>query len=232
MDKFSENEKNELMNVIDKAIKIKNEIEDFQKQINESFERIKRKIEEIIFLKNLIFSYENQQKCLIFNYNILDNLKSFKSIAKLNEKKFEYIYKYSKKLINLLKKCNFKTIIMHTDYINYIKKLFDGRLSSSSQDGIINIYNEKNYKLEQKINVGNGIVYLNILSNDNIIACCFDGKMRIYELKNDGSKLIKELEGHNDIALKVIKVKEKLISFSRDKTMKIWEKKEQNDYIS
>ena len=32
--------------------------------------------------------------------------------------------------------------------------------------------------------------------------------MRIYELKNDGSKLIKELEGHNDIALKVIKVKE------------------------
>ncbi len=54
--------------------------------------------------------------------------------------------------------------------------------------------------------------------------------MRIYELKNDDSKLIKELEGHNDIALKVIKIKEKLISCSRDKTMKIWEKKEQNDY--
>ena len=104
MDKFSENEKNELMNVIDKAIKIKNEIEDFQKQINESFEGIKRIIEEIIFLKNLIFSYENQQKCLIFNYNILYNLKSFKSLAKLNEKKFELKYKYSNKLINLLKK--------------------------------------------------------------------------------------------------------------------------------
>ena len=49
MDQFSENETNELMNVIDKAMKIKIEIEDFQKQINESFEGIKRKIEEIIF---------------------------------------------------------------------------------------------------------------------------------------------------------------------------------------
>ena len=186
-----DNEKNELMNAIDKAIKIKNEMQDFQKQINESFEEIKRKIEEIIFFKNFIFSYESQQKCLIFNYNILDNLKAFKSIAKLNEKKFELIYKYSKKLINLLKKGNLKAIIKHTDHIYYIKIL----------------------------------VYLNILSNDNIIACCFDGKMRIYELKNDGSKLIKELEGHNDIAIKVIKIKEKLISCSRDKIMEIWEKK-------
>lgn len=37
------------MNVINKAIKVKNEIENFQKQINESFREIK------IFLKNLIF---------------------------------------------------------------------------------------------------------------------------------------------------------------------------------
>ena len=213
------------MNAIDKAIKIKNEMQDFQKQINESFEEIKRKREEIIFFKNFIFSYETQQKCLIFNYNILDNLKAFKSIAKLNEKKFELIYKYSKKLINLLKKGNLKAIIKHTDHIYYIKILPYERLSSCSKDDKINIYNEKNYRLEQEINVGNGVVYLNILSNDNIIACCFDGKMRIYELKNDGSKLIKELEGHNDITIKVIKIKEKLISCSRDKTMEIWEKK-------
>ena len=123
-----------------------------------------------------------------------------------------------------------KAIIKHTDHIYYIKILPYERLSSCSKDDKINIYNEKNYRLEQEINVGNGVVYLNILSNDNIIACCFDGKMRIYELKNDGSKLIKELEGHNDIAIKVIKIKEKLISCSRDKTMEIWEKKEINDY--
>ena len=54
--------------------------------------------------------------------------------------------------------------------------------------------------------------------------------MRIYELNNDGSNLIKKLEGHNDITLKVIIYKNKLISCSRDKTMKIWEKKEENNY--
>ena len=77
------------MNVINKAIKVKNEIENFQKQINESFREIK------IFLKNLIFQYESQQKCIciIFKYNILDNLKAFKSIAKLNERNFELIFK-------------------------------------------------------------------------------------------------------------------------------------------
>ena len=53
--------------------------------------------------------------------------------------------------------------------------------------------------------------------------------MRIYELKKDGTNLIKELEGHTDIVLKVLKIGNILISCSRDKTMKIWEKKE-NDY--
>ena len=48
--------------------------------------------------------------------------------------------------------------------------------------------------------------------------------MRIYELKKDDSNLIKQLEGHTDISLKVIKLENKLISCSRDKTMKIWEK--------
>ena len=65
---FPEDEKNEIVNSINKAIKIKKEIEDFQKQINESFDKIKTKMDEIIFLKNLIFSYENQEKYIIFNY--------------------------------------------------------------------------------------------------------------------------------------------------------------------
>ena len=179
------------MNVINSAIKIKDEIEDFQKQINYSFEEIKRKMDKIIFLKNLIFSYESQQKYLIFNYNNLANLKSFKSITKLNEKKFELISKYSNKLLNLFKRGNFKTIIKHYLSIDYIKILSDGRLSSCSEDGTINIYNKDNYKVEQIINVGSGVVYLNIISNNNIIACCFDGIMRIYELNKDGSNLIK-----------------------------------------
>ena len=223
------------MNDINKAIKTKNEIEEFQRQINELFEEAKKNMDEIIFLKNLIFSYENQQKYFICNYNITNNLKKIKIITKLhNIKKYELISKYSYKLIqlttNLLKKGNYRTIIKHTDCIDYIKILPDDRLLSCSEDGPINIYNKENYKFEYKINVGSGVVYINTLSKNNIIACCFDGKMRIYELKKDDSNLIKQLEGHTDISLKVIKLENKLISCSRDKTMKIWEKNEEDDY--
>ena len=59
IDAFSENEKKELMNDINKAIKTKNEIEEFQRQINELFEEVKKNMDEIIFFKNLIYSYEN-----------------------------------------------------------------------------------------------------------------------------------------------------------------------------
>ena len=56
------------MNDINKAIKTKNEIEEFQRQINELFEEVKKNMDEIIFFKNLIYSYENQLKYFICNY--------------------------------------------------------------------------------------------------------------------------------------------------------------------
>ena len=67
------------MNDINKAIKTKNEIEEFQRQINELFEEVKKNMDEIIFLKNLIYSYENQLKYFICNYNITNNLKKIKA---------------------------------------------------------------------------------------------------------------------------------------------------------
>ena len=225
---FSEKETNELKNNIDKAIKIKNEVEDFQKTINESFDKIKRKMDEIIFLKNLIFTSENQHKYYICNYNIASNLETIKSISKLNNKMFTLVSKYSNKLINLLKYGNFKTIKKHTEYINYMRILPDGRLSSCSSDGTIIIYNKENYKLEYKINVGDDVLYFNTNSNGNIIACCEDGSLNIYELNNDKYDLINQLKSHNDAVTKVINIENKLISCSKDTTMKIWEKKDNN----
>ena len=86
-----------------------------------------------------------------------------------------------------MKKGNYRTIIKHTDCIDYIKILPDNLLLSCSEDGTIKIYNKENYKFEFKINVGSGVVYINTLSKTNIIAYCFDGKMRIYELNKDES---------------------------------------------
>ena len=219
------------MDEINKAFKIKKEIEEFQKQINEEFDNLKRKMDEIIFLKNFLFSFENLKKYFIYNYNIVHNLKELKNIVEYNQvKKYEFLSKYANKLINLLKKGNYKTIKKHTNYVDHIKILPDGRLSSCSEDGTINIYDKQNYKLEQKIKVGSGVVYIESLTNNSIIACCFDGTLKIYEINNDDSKFIKQLEGHKNIALKVIKIGNKLISCSRDKTMKIWEINEHNNY--
>ena len=146
-------------------------------------------------------------------------------------KKYDYISKFSNKLIDLLVNGIFKTINKHKNFVDHIKILTDGRLSSCSEDGCINIYNKQNFKLEQKIDVGSGVVNIESLSNNNIVTCCFDGKLRIYELKDDSSKLINQLEGHTDFALKVIKTEnQKLISCSRDKTLKIWEKNNNGDY--
>jgi len=225
---FSEKETNELKNDIDKAIKIKNEVEDFQKQINESFDKIKKNMDEIIFLKNLIFSSETQHKYYVCNYNIASNLRAIKSIAKLNNKMFMFVSKYSNKLINLLKYGNFKTIEKHIDYVNHMKILPDGRLSSCSNDGRINIYNKENYKLDHEIDVGEAVLYFNTISNGNIIACCEDGNLNIYELNNEKFDLINQLKSHNDAVLKVINLDNKLISCSRDTTMIVWEKKDKN----
>ena len=138
---------------------------------------------------------------------------------------FMYVSKYSNKLINLLKYVNFKTIKKHTEYINYMRILPDGRLSSCSNDGIINIYNKENYKLEHNMNVGDNVLYFNTNSNGNIIACCEDGSLNIYELNNDKYDLINQLISHNDAVTKVINIENKLISCSKDTTMKIWGKK-------
>jgi len=152
MEAFSKNEKNELMNYINKAIETKKKIEDFQRQINELFEEVKKNMDEIIFLKNLIFSYESQQKYFIYNYNITNNLKKIKSIVKLNNiKKVELISKYSNKLINLLQKGNYKTITKHTHYIDYIKILPDNRLLSCSEDGQLIFIIKKILNLNTKL---------------------------------------------------------------------------------
>ena len=143
IENFSENEKNAFMDEINKAIKIKKEIEEFQKQINEEFDNLKRKMDEIIFLKNFLFSFENLKKYFIYNYNIVHNLKELKNIVEYNQvKKYEFLSKYANKLINLLKKGNYKTIKKHTNYVDHIKILPDGRLSSCSEDGTINIYDK------------------------------------------------------------------------------------------
>ena len=58
------------------------------------------------------------------------------------------------------------------------------------------------------------------LSNNNIIACCYDKTLKIYNNNN----LIDTLNGHNNYVFKVIEMEnKKLLSCAADKTMKLWE---------
>ena len=75
------------------------------------------------------------------------------------------------------------------------------------------------------------IFYITQLSDNNIIACCGCSEsniLRIYKINSASAMdydLIQKLEGYKDWVWKVIEIeKNKLISSSKDKTIKIWEK--------
>lgn len=65
------------------------------------------------------------------------------------------------------------------------------------------------------------------LSNNCIAACCGSGNenlLRVYSIKNRFYDLEKKFQGHTDWVWKVIEMKDnKLISCSKDKTIKIWD---------
>ena len=75
-------------------------------------------------------------------------------------------------------------------------------------------------KLKDKTKIGYNLE----LEKKNIISCRHYNTLKIYEINNNNNyNLIHILEGHNKIARKVIELKDnKLISFSDDKTIKIW----------
>ena len=125
--------------------------------------------------------------------------------------------------------CN--KIVRHKDAVVNIILLSDGRISSCSIDGRINIYNKDTYQKDIMIDIFEFIFYHTQLSNDNIIVCCGlnnNNILRIYKIRDYADlkyDLIQKLEGHNDWVWKVIEIEEnKLASSSRDNTIKIWEK--------
>ena len=115
---------------------------------------------------------------------------------------------------------NIRELKNHTNNVNNIIILKDGRLSSCGYDGLINIYNKQNYNIDLQIKDNTYIYYHKELSNNNIISCCNDKTLKIYKNNN----LIYTLNGHNNRVCKVIELENnKLISSAYDNTMKIWE---------
>ena len=169
-----------------------------------------KKIDKI-FKSNKIKIYERISKD---GNNYLNNLQNLKNIASTFQE-------------------NFKTLKNHTSNVYYISKLNDGRLISSSNDNVLNIYKKDCYDLQVSIKEHKGAVYsFTELKDGRIISCSEDKTMKIIKLLEDDKYQIDQtLEGHKGAVYKAIEIREnELISISYDKTMKIWKLNSENAF--
>ena len=239
---LSEDIKLEIDKTIKEILEIKTKMDSVQKSINESFNKIKSNSLNVIqFMQHLVYTYNYEQLYNNLNFYVINNLKTFKKNIELQiENEFNAIFQSSDKFIKFLKnieninnnklKNNTKTLKNHNREIKNVILLSDGRLSSCSYDNSIIIYNKDNYQIDNQIKDNCEINYHCELNNNNIISCCKDNTMKIYDYHNSFC-LIETLKGHKDNVRKVIEIKNNiLVSCSADKTMKIWKKDENNGY--
>lgn len=124
------------------------------------------------------------------------------------------------------------TIKINTKSIYCLLILNDGRICSASNDSKINILNKFTYETEITIDIfQNGIYYISQLKNLNLI-CCSEKIIKIIKIleKNKNSnklfEVVQTLQKHSNIIWKVIELSDNnLISCSSDKTIIIWENK-------
>ena len=233
--KFNEQEKEEFENQINEILKINTILDNIQKSINSAFENFKSNFsKELQFIKHLFYSYNFQLKFNNQNYNVINNLISFKNIIQIQKiEVFENIKKASNKFINLLNNIknisnntlqkNIRTLKYHTAVINNIILLNDGRLSSCSSDNNILIYNKNTYEIDIQIK-DNCPIYYHIENKNNNIISCSHNILKIYSINNNNYNLIDTLKGHTGYICKIIEIQDNILisCSSNDKTMKIW----------
>ncbi len=247
----SKNYINELKNKIgnfDEIRKYKNEIIQGLKKEIELLEKTFLEYEnnmqlQISLINNLIFTYDFEEKLNNYNYEMIENLKVIEKI-KIPSPNFnncknvfeqaEYFLKFlglkEKKIpkFNLSNSNIFSNLNKHTNKINQIIILKDGRIASSSNDSSILIYNKEMNNVDLMIKEHSKCIF-NIYqsSNGNILECCAGGLISIYELTSLYSyKCIQSFIAHDKGVGNIIEIKDgRFISCSDDKKIKIWKLK-------
>ena len=219
--------KDEINNIelfFEKIDKIKQEIIILINGIKESNKN------EIKLIKQFLKTYEYEKNYNNLNYNVINNLKNYEIKFKpLINKIYEKGIKFKTFLTNLYQpnylKNMIKTLNNHTKAINYLDKLFDGRLVSCSNDTTLKIFNKNTNELELSIKEHLFPVRsFTQLKNGKIITCSDDKTMKIIKLIDKDKYEVEEtLRGHTEAVYKVIEIRQnELISISLDKSMKVW----------
>lgn len=121
----------------------------------------------------------------------------------------------------------YKELNYHTKGLSHILVLKDGRLSSSSADNTLIIYNKESFQPDLIIKEHTDYVNYHIqLENENIVTISWDHTLKIIKLlPNYKYEVIQELKAHTYVVDKALETKEgKLITCANDKLVIVWKK--------
>ena len=119
---------------------------------------------------------------------------------------------------------------IHNSSINFLIKLNDGRLvSSSEKDNIIKVYNLTTFEENINIKEEENIIYLNQISNDNLIVC-LEYELKFYLINNNNYRLVQEIKDSNGFNKIIELINKNLLSSSKNGKIFIWHKNEKNLY--
>jgi len=229
-------------NILEDILKnLENEINNFKTIITQKLKEFKDII-EISKKMNLI--YEKKKKKNDISYEIIQNTIRFTNFINLNftfKQKYNYfekailffkfitqnniLHETEEKIYNnkISKRKNILTLKNHKESVQCLLILKDGRLVSSSNDGLIIIY-KTNFEIDLIINIHKKEVY-NIIQNhlNDIISCSADKTINIIQLLKGTYYVKQTLKSHSNSILHIREFSNKnLFSSSSDLTIKIW----------
>ena len=187
-----------------------------------SFYKMKENKNEIK-IDNKIIENINIENNNNINQQINNNIIIENNEKKINENNLQINENIKK--FNILNTNISNTLNYHTDFVNQIILLQDGRIASCSNDYSIIIYNKEDYSIQLQIQNLDNSVY-NIIQGNNgyIFASIGYGTITIIKLTSLTSyQIIQNFKPHNRDDNKIIELKDgRYVSCSDDKTIKIW----------